>query len=216
MSLSKPRLVAALAVIVVGAAAASCSPRLASGGLSMTPAQMDSVLAATTWSTTGCTTVDRVAVRPQGTTAPVTTAVRICPAANARVWGPGNAPKNGVPVATMHNTGSYIEAKWGLEPNDHYVIWVEAAGAGRARYIIRQGQEEIVSGPYIGCKHNPATADSTAFGNCRENPYPLVGGQRSRGPSAGADDKFEHTLLDRDSGPAWISCTEGCCTTGAN
>lgn len=215
MSVPKPWLAAAIAVIVAGATAVGCSSRLTSGPLKMTSAQMDSILSRTTWGR-ACTTVDRVAVPPSGTTTHVTTAVRICPAANARAIGPGNATSVWVPVATMHNTGNYIEAKWGLEPNGHYQIWVYANAAGRATYSITTQGNEIVSGPYIGCNHPAATADSAAFGNCADNP--LVRGARSRGgPStAGADEKFEHTLLYPASGPAWISCTEGCCTTGAN
>ncbi|HUR91855.1 MAG TPA: hypothetical protein VMY38_04200 [Gemmatimonadaceae bacterium] len=175
----------------------------------MTPAEIESALAAISW--TGCATVARAAV-PAGTT----TDVEICASPGAREYGPRKAPPGlGAPVARMRNVGTRDEARWGLKPNNTYSIWLSSGFAGTQYTIIGSGVNK--TGTYFGCGHSAAASSRANFGTCADNPYPLVGAGRTSGPSSSAEgDKPGHTLLDRATGPAWISCTEGCCTTDAN
>lgn len=193
---------------VSGVAIAGCSPAVGTSLGAMTPAEIESALAAISW--TGCATVARAAI-PSGTT----TNVEICASPSAREYGPRKAPPGlGAPVARMRNLGTNAEARWGLKPNNTYSIWLSSGFAGTQYTIIGSGVN--VTGTYHGCGHAPADSSRANFGTCADNPFPLVGPARNRGPSSsGDDDKRGHTLLDRGTGPAWISCTEGCCTTDA-
>lgn len=205
MGVTTMRRMAALLVAVGGGAIAACSPGVASSVGAMTPAEIESALAAIAW--TGCSTVARAAL-PSGTTN-----VEICAAPGAHAYGPRNAPAGlGAPVARIRNLGALVEARWGLRPNNTYSIWLSSGSSGTEYTIIGSGVN--TTGTYHGCNHGPANVSRAKFGTCADNPWPPVAGARSRGPSSsGEDDKVEHTLLDPATGPAWISCTEGCCTT---
>lgn len=211
MNVSTMRRMAVLLVIIVSGAIGGCSPSVAASVGAMPPAAIESALAAISW--TGCATVARAA-----DTIGTTTNVEICAAPNAREYGPSKAPPGlGAPVARMRNIGTRREARWGLKPNNTYSIWLHSGGTtGGTMYTII-GSGVNVTGTYHGCKHDPAGSSRANFGNCADNPYPLAGSARSRGPSSsGEEGKSEHTLLNRATGPAWVSCTEGCCTTDAN
>ena len=190
---------------------ASCRMSPAAVGLGgMTPVQIDSAVAAVAW--TGCDTVARAAVGGG------TTDVEICAAPSARLYGPNNPPSgSGAPVARMRNLGTRVEARWGLQPNGTYPIWLYSGTVG-ASYDIR-GNGVNVTGYYFGCKHKPATTSRADFGTCADNPAAMSARLGSGAPSASGpadgEDKAGHTLMDRATGPAWISCTEGCCTTDA-
>lgn len=208
VNVSTMRRMLGLVAAVGGGVVGGCSPAV--GVSTMTPAEIESAIAAISW--TGCATVARAAV-PAGST----TNVEICASPGAREWGPRKAPPgNGSPVARMRNIGAHQEARWGLKPNNTYSIWLHSGITGETMYTII-GSGVNVTGPYHGCGHAPADSSRANFGTCAENPHPLAGGARSRGPSSSGElDKGEHTLLDRGTGPAWVSCTEGCCTTDAN
>lgn len=212
VNISAMRRMAALSVIVGGGMIAGCSPpALGSGVAAMTPAEIDVALATISW--TGCTTVARAAV-PSGTTD-----VEICAAPNARDYGPRNPPPGlGAPVARMRNTGTRVEARWGLQPNGTYSIWLHSGTIGASYTII--GNAVNVTGTYFGCGHSPADSSRASFGTCADNPMPMSSRMGRNGFSNasspdGGDDKGGHTLLDIATGPAWIACTEGCCTTDA-
>lgn len=208
MNISTMRRITAVVVGAGGVAVAGCSPAVSTSVGVMTPAEIESALAAISW--TGCATVARAAV-PSGTT----TNVEICASPSAREYGPRKAPPGlGAPVARMRNLGTNQEARWGLKPNNTYSIWLSSGFAGTQYTIIGSGVN--VTGNYYGCGHAPADSSRASFGTCADNPSRMARGSHNRGPSSPAEDaKSEHTLLDRATGPAWISCTEGCCTTDA-
>ncbi len=115
----------------------------------------------------------------------------------------------------MRNLGSRVEKRWGLQPGPHaYIVWLGGPATGTMQWTIK-GLGVQLSGPYRGCGFHTASTSKANFGTCAENP--LLGPARTtRGPSAGGTgEKDEHVLLDMATGPAWISCTEGCCTTDA-
>lgn len=209
MSSSIMRRSAALMVLVVGIAVVGCWPRTQASLITgLTPMQMDSALASVAW--TGCATVKRAAVGGDSTD------VEICAAPDARAYGPGNPPGGkGTLVARLRNLGQRVEKRWGLQPNATYPIWLYT-GVGGTLYTIT-GNGVNVTGTYHGCGYHAANSSRANFGSCAENPRmvssDLGHGTVSRGPSGGGGDKDEHILHDRASGPAWISCTEGCCTT---
>lgn len=208
MGVTTMRRLAALLMVVSGGAIAGCFPRVVPNVESMTLAEIESAVAAIPWR--GCATVARAAL-PGGTTN-----VEICAAPNAHTYGPRNAPGGGgAPVARIRNTGDSVEARWGLKPRTTYSIWLHRDTAGATVYtVIGSGVNR--TGTYVGCRHTPADSSRANFGTCSDNPWPLAGGARSRGPSSsGENHKGEHTLLDRATGPAWITCTDGCCTTGS-
>lgn len=199
------RRMAALLVVAGSGVIAGCSPVVPASVGVMAAADVESALAAISW--TGCDTVARAAL-PSGKTN-----VEICASPGAHTYGPRNAPSgSGAPVARMKNIGGLVEARWGLRPNNTYSIWLHSGVGGTHYTIIGSGVN--TTGTYHGCNHAPANVSRAKFGTCADNPWPPVAGARSRGPSSsGEDDKGEHTLLDPATGPAWISCTEGCCTT---
>ncbi len=191
---------------------ASCQPASSSPG----PAQPER-LASPIW--VGCDTLPR-------TTAQGTTPVEICAAEDARLYGPGNAPAKGRPVARMRNLGTEPDLRWGLRRNRVYVIAIHSDAAGTGYKIWPEGGGgPIRTGTYYPCGHggeSPPTSSAT-FGACREvvkHSVPQRGSPSSvealRGPAGGeASTLPRHALYYRENGPAWIACTDGCCTTDA-
>ena len=208
---AKPRYVAVMVLAAV-AVVAGCWPRAVPAPIAtMSAAEESAMLALTKW--VGCTTVQRAA-----TISGDSAEVRICADTGTRRFGKHTPPGNNKPraVAQIRNlSNNRVEDRWGLQPNTTYYIWLSAAPGGTTAWAIkRPGEPAIASGPLEGCGHPQATVDSASFGTCADNPYPRPGAARSGGPSSEGG-KGEHTLLDRATGPAWISCTEGCCTTDA-
>lgn len=210
MSVSlKRRLVAVFALAAVSVIAA-CQGVSSTGLDAMTSAQQASALALAKW--VACDTIRRVSK----TSGVDSTDVEICADTGARRYGPNDPPPGiGKPVARMRNVGQGVEKRWGLTPGSHYYsVWIRGP-ANAIRWRIH-GLQVDISGPYRGCGYHTMPSSSSAnFGSCTENP-PLVGRSIGRGPAENwTDGSKEHILLDRATGPAWISCTDGCCTTDA-
>lgn len=209
---SPPQRVLVGVVLLGTLAALGCRPRVVPSPLDgMSRTQEATAIALTSW--VGCATVDRVSTTP-GQTTPV----EICADTGAKSYGP-NAPPSGLgrPVARLRNLGSLVERKWNLQPHGLYLLWLNESPAGGALWTMRGPGVELV-GRYEGCGYHAATVSRANFGSCAENPVARqrAMGALSRGPSTGEPgDKDEHILLDRASGPAWISCTEGCCMADA-
>lgn len=168
----------------------------------------------------GCDTMPR-------TSASGTTPVEICAAADARLYGPGNASPRGQPVARMRNLGTEPDTRWGLRPRRVYVIAIHSDAAGTGYKIWpERGGGPIRTGTYYPCGHggeSPPTSSAT-FGACTDSfvkhavpqPGALASAEALRGPMAGEAPAVPgHALYDRLNGPAWVSCTDGCCTTDA-
>lgn len=212
MTVPKMRRLGALVAVCGGAAIAGCSPSL--GSIGMTSPQMDSIVASLSW--VGCDTVARV-----GEGGP--TDVEICAAPGIQQYGPNDPPGGGAaPVARMRNLGGTVEARWRLLANGSvYHIWLHSGGGKTGFTILGPGAGPNRTGAYHGCKHQPANAARASFGTCDDRPWPppLAGRARNGFSRASAPDdrgmKFEHRLLAPETGPAWLTCREGCCTTGA-
>lgn len=151
--------------------------------------------------------------------------VEICAADDARLYGPGNAPPRGRPVARMRNLGSERDLRWNMRPHRVYVIAIHSDAAGTGYKIWPEGPGgPIKIGTYYPCGHgggSPPTSSAT-FGSCTDtvvmnSPRLKPGTVAARGP---AEDENEarrgHVLFDVRNGPAWVSCTDGCCTTDQN
>lgn len=210
MSVSLKRrsfLVVALGVVAVMAA---CQQGPSTRLEGVTTAQHASALVLAKW--VGCDTISRVST----TSGVASTDVEICADTGARRYGPHNAPLGpGKPVARMQNLGQGVEARWGLIPGNHYyLVWIHGP-ASNMRWTIR-GRQVDTSGPYRGCSfHRMPDSSYASFGTCVQN-RPLVGRSIGRGPAeGGGEDMKEHLLLNKATGPAWVSCTDGCCTTDA-
>lgn len=213
---ASPRRVAVIVIAVV-AVGAGCWPRpVRSPIASMSTAEETAILALTKW--VGCTTVRR-----ESTVAGDSVDVTICADTGARRFGRNNPPAGakGRAVGQIRTgAGNRDEGRWGLEPNSTYYIWLSGPAGGPTTWTIK-GPGVFVEGPLRGCGHPPAGSDSASFGTCADN---RPSAAMSRGPNErsgasspdGGTVKFVHTLLDRATGPAWISCTEGCCTTDAS
>lgn len=162
----------------------------------------------------GCDTIDRDAVGGG------TTRVEICAADDARLVGPGNAGAAGRPVARMRNLGTVNEARWNLRRDRIYIIAAYSSAAGGTYKIWSEGGgPAIKTGVYHACGHggeSPPTSSAT-FGECGEvGSSSAAGKTRASGPAADEHPRRGHVLLSPANGPAWISCTDGCCTTDAN
>jgi len=118
----------------------------------------------------------------------------------------------------MRNLGPGTEARWGLQPGKTYSIWLSEALNGTTLYTIKGPGVKVVD-EYHGCGYHAATTSKANFGSCAENRLSATsatgGNAGSHGPSEAGTGKEGHILLDRASGPAWVSCNEGCCTTDA-
>lgn len=211
MGVPKVRRVAAILAIGGAAAIASCAPTLGSPVLTST--QIDSTVASLTW--VGCSTVSRVGEGGH-------TNVQICAASDARNFGRGSPPASRRAIAKMKNLGGFTEKRWGIKPNQTFIIHLQPnPGSGPALYSVEGPLSTTVPQPYWACAHPKVDSTSRAtFGNCGDTTntgqMPRFLGGRSRGPDAGPESSAAaHRLLDPADGPAWITCTEGCCTTGA-
>lgn len=210
MNVSLKRRSFAVVSIVVVAVMAACQQVQQTRLEIMTSAQEEAALALAKW--VGCDTVRRASK----TVGVDSTNVEICADTGARKYGPQNPPPGfGKPVARMRNVGQGVEKRWGLRPGNHYYsVWISGP-ANAIRWRI-QGMQVDTSGPYRGCGfHTMPDSSYASFGSCAQN-RPLVGRSIGRGPSeAGSGGNMTHILLDKGLGPAWISCTDGCCTTDA-
>jgi hypothetical protein len=200
---------------VAGVIAACQRPFVAADEL--TDEAVDSIVAASNW--VGCDTVPRDAENG------ATTNVEICASEAAITYGarPGQGPPVPMPVARMRNLGDAVELRWGLQPHRTYIIrlW-DHPPTGRTGYSVDGPGIPTQTGTYHACAHAKVDNSSRAtFGSCADTlpsgEMPgLVGGGAARGPSASAEPAAErHRLFDIRSGPAWITCETGCCTTGA-
>lgn len=214
IDLSRRRL-AALLVVAGTVLLIGCWPRVNPyPEWSLTRSEEDAISAAAIW--TGCSTIQRAAAGGG------TTSVTICAETNARTYGPRRAPGRPVLVARMTNAADgAIENRWGLLPGEEYKIWLQRDLAGRSLYAIKGPGIPIFMGLYRGCGHQEAPVSRANFGTCNENPTAVAGAGSTEsnvgsGPFSHDEhgDKEAHTLLDRSTGPAWVSCTEGCCMTG--
>lgn len=144
--------------------------------------------------------------------------VQICATDYANQIGGNNAAPDGVIVARMINRGPGVEARWGLVPGVEYFIAVNRGG----RYnIIEMGNASPGSprpnrtGSYHECKgpqHTPQATASAKFGDCSSVKHTEGSDAASagRGPS---DASHAAPTLNSFTGPAWITCDAGCCTT---
>lgn len=152
-------------------------------------------------------------------------AVEICVADDARLYGPGNASPKGKAVARMRNLGTERDLRWGMLPGRNYVIAVHSEAASTRYKIWPEGPGgPIKVGIYYACGHggeSPPTSSAT-FGACdasiveslsQSTQSTLANRGPAEGPTAG---KPSHVLFDVRNGPAWVSCTDGCCTTDRN
>lgn len=203
-------------VVIIGsglgaAAMFSCTPVASSPGAGAGAAALTSPI----W--VACDTLPRTSA--SGGVVPV----EICAADDARLYGPGNAPPKGRPVARMRNLGTERDLRWGMRPRRVYVIAVHSDAAGLGYKIWPEGPGgPIKVGSYYPCGHggqSPPTSSAT-FGACGDTVVtgpPARGTLASRGPAeSGSAGKPSHVLFDVHNGPAWISCTDGCCTTDQN
>lgn len=194
-----------MACATVGVAAA-CAPAAPAPGTGR-PSERE--IASIVW--VGCDTVARNTAVPG-----VTTPVEICAADYARKVGPRNAGPDGRPVARMRNLGTVNEGRWNLRPGRRYIIAVYSGVAGGTYRITHEGPGgPLGSGVYHPCgpAHEPPTSSAT-FGACRDyGTGPAPNSSIGSGPSAGEPATRGHALLGPADGPAWISCTDGCCTT---
>lgn len=210
-----PRRVAVIVIAAV-AVAAGCGPRVVSSPVgTMSSAEEEALLASAKW--VGCTTIQRETTVPGAFAA-----VRICADTGARRFGQNTPPSGlGKPVARMVNLSqTHTERRWNLQPGMTYHIWLRRSPAGPTAWEIRGPGGSVATGPFMGCNHPQASADSASFGTC-EDIRSAAATSRGRNDFSrassidGGDSKATHTLLHPATGPAWISCTEGCCTTDA-
>jgi len=144
------------------------------------------------------------------------TLVQICAELNARFYIGANAPNGGVRVARIVNSGPGIEERWGLEVDKEYLVIITPGGTGQGgRYQIvgpGNGNNPNRVGNYYQCLplHGRPAESSARFGDCNAT-------VTSAGTHAdiGSSDDAAVASLDPGSGPAWISCETGCCTTDA-
>lgn len=169
-----------------------------------------------TWE--GCTWAARTSATP------TPTVIQICAASYSRTLGQGNTARTGVLTARMVNFGADGDARWNLTPGDtSYIIsFPKATSAGE--YAILEVSANSVpgdkvrvvkaNGTYQYCQHGgPPPASEASFYTCTKKAEMH---RRSRSSDAGSGPSADVELLSLSpslDGPAWVTCSAGCCTT---
>jgi hypothetical protein len=125
--------------------------------------------------------------------------------------GPGNA----VMIGKIQNHGQDTTEVYNLAPNTAYAVYLMQDAAGKGRYEIWrvQGNRKtmVAAGTQRECGHEDRIWDDSfaVFATCETSPT----SQRevSRGDSVMMWANAGATTTHRD-GPAWFTCTSGCCT----
>lgn len=189
----------------------------------LSQAALNSLAQQVTWE--GCTTVARTSAATAPAPAPPPTNIQICAASYSRLLGPGNTAVTGVLTARMVNVGAYKDARWGLTPGQTSYIVSFPRATSQGEYAILEvsatpapgAKVKVVkaNGIYRYCPHGGTPSVSEAsFYTCEQRAQMH---RRSRssdagsGPNGGDDD----VLVQNLDGPAWITCSAGCCTTEA-
>lgn len=141
--------------------------------------------------------------------------VQICAERDARFKLGSNAPQGGVQVARMYNSGPGVEKRWGLEVGQEYFVVITPGGPGPGGrwQITGPGSPSSPNrrGDYTQCTpiHGRPPTSSAKFGDCSDA---LAANGTHAKLDANGPGMF---TLNTRSGPAWVSCETGCCTTEA-
>ncbi|MDB4883766.1 MAG: hypothetical protein JWL95_2532 [Gemmatimonadetes bacterium] len=141
------------------------------------------------------------------------TTVSIMAIEDADQVNPDSLPDNGVIVGVMQNLGQYTEAKYNMPPRSGqwYLLWIKAHNGERQLHFVKRGVHAGVApllsdqfGHIIKCKHpgdNEPRLVRADFRDC---------------PRAGLpqnDSLRREDTADRPTAGAWLTCSQGCCTT---
>lgn len=170
-----------------------------------------------TWE--GCTWAARTS------TTPTPTVIQICAASYSRILGRGNTANTGVLTARLVNFGTSRDARWNLTSGDTSYIISFPKAASEGEYAILEVSANSVPGDKVRvvkenglfryCQHGGAPATSSASFYTCERKRAMHG--RSATSDAGSGPSADDDALIQDlDGPAWVSCSAGCCTTEAS
>jgi hypothetical protein len=126
---------------------------------------------------------------------------------------PDSLPDNGVIVGVMQNLGQYTEAKYDMPPRSvqWYLLWIKGDSGQRRLHFVKRTHDVGVHpylmteqyGHIIRCDHKDAEPRIVRadFRDC---------------PRAGLpqnDSSRREDTADRPTAGAWLTCSQGCCTT---
>src|SRR5687768_11921069 len=202
-----------VAMVLAVAALVGCKPATPEAATSSaTPTDSGATQAQLASATgSGCRTHDRPREVGSGRTP-----IQICALPDAHLMSSDNAPDFGFTVATLQNLGPERDARWKLESKKLYFLRVFKARPDQTEdgyYEISSKtgtswDQAIAIGSLVHCgisaDHPEQKRAHAGFSTC------------ALGEPKDAEDAATLTTPLRFSdGPAWITCKEGCCTTGA-
>lgn len=140
------------------------------------------------------------------------TKVRLWSYVGTRTLGYPSAADTAILIGKIQNLGSFSTRRYNLESGRIYAIYMMMNVAG-GRYEIweAQGQNKsmVASGVYHPCQHEERKYPFSfaVFTDC-DHPPKLATSQRGPGLAWSPTG----TGATHDDGPAWFTCTSGCCT----
>ena len=153
------------------------------------------------------------------TTDPAKFSVRLWAEKGSKDVGHRDAGTEAILIGKMQALGSAAGTtlRYNLAPGVTYAVYLmQEGGAGRYEIWSVQGANKTMvdSGVQIECNHGRTWRYSFAMFTDCDNPPPehLLGG----GTAMDAHLKFTAGIrpTTHDDGPAWFTCTSGCCTAG--
>jgi hypothetical protein len=143
------------------------------------------------------------------------TQVRLWAFTGSRGLSYSNAGDTAIMVGKIQNMGGDSTLRYGLAPHRTYAIFIMRGPTGGSRYEIWgvQGASKTMAdaGDYVECGHPHLTypISFAVFTDC-DHPPELAGSQ----PGPSIIWTPTGTGATHDDGPAWFTCTSGCCTAG--
>ena len=147
--------------------------------------------------------------------------VDIAPVEGEETFDPSDPPAAPRAVAHVVNKGAVATEMYGLQPDaDDYFV-VARDSLGKAMWSIvsipkqAHGTVTVFKGRGVqGCHHKKADKPAAAFQTCDGAQHASEGGRPSlmQLASRGVDWLIGTVLRINAEDPAWIACTDGCCT----
>lgn len=143
----------------------------------------------------------------------------------AKNIGTANAGDTAIMIGKIRNLGPAATERYNLAANKVYAIFIMRGGgsADTGRYEIWEVQGSAKSmadsGQYIPCNHSHLkwTNSFAVFTDCDHPPTEEL---KQDGPfwrwtrTTLGDSSSAGAAMTHDDGPAWFTCTVGCCTAG--
>lgn len=148
--------------------------------------------------------------------------IEISAVAGEQTFDPSNPPTAPQAVARVVNRGGVETEMYGFKPNaDEYFV-VANDGTGQPVWSIvnipraAHGVATVRKGYKVkGCGHPRATNADAAFQTCKGKTHSFKPASLTQLAARGTDWIVAGILRLYEEDPAWVACTDGCCTLNA-